>query len=179
MVTNLSLGSRRQLDAQGFQLNHRIGFDTQKIPLYTHKKLIGKQVGAVLTYFTLVSPHQLNEGEAAYLQRKAHQGIFPWKPGADCLRREMKDIELSKNQLTGAVTSKVTESRKGCPWCRETQESQGETEALIVPVENEPSTTVSGTSSPVTACDQCDYVGKGKTPGIQSRSVLAHKRANH
>ncbi len=106
--------NQRVLEAQGFGIAELTGFEDHSIPLYAHHSTGDKAPGDVVLRARVSNPDALDDGEASYLARKAFHGMFPWQPGAECMRREFVDVQISRKD------SSVTESPRvaGCRWCR-------------------------------------------------------------
>ena len=165
---------RDSLGRQGFAISSWIGFDTHMVPFYTHHDVADKKRGDVVFKARVGNPKTLNSGEATYFARKAAQGYFPWQPGADCLARTFRNIEIRKRPLGG--TERIESAPyKGCRWCRE--------QPVSIPVAQEPQPESSSLSpTPVTAAPALpsyDVLHCAKCPAVFIGETAVNERRNH
>lgn len=118
----LSSANMEQLEAQGFGISELTGFDDHSMPLFTHRPIGDKQPGDVVVRARIGNPDALDDGEATYLARKAFHGLFPWLPGAECVKRSFFDVTIP-NAVTAGGTGQPNRSEKafGCKWCRKSK----------------------------------------------------------
>ncbi len=120
----LTSDNRDRLEAQGFEIAELTGFEDHSLPLYAHRPLADKKAGDVVVRARVGNPKALDDGEAAYLARKAFHGLFPWLPGADCIKRTFFDVTVSATASNDNARIRRTEPAKGCKWCRENTKHQ-------------------------------------------------------
>ncbi len=106
------------LEAQGFEIAELAGFEHHTLPLYAHRPISDKKPGDVVLRARVGNPESLDDGEAAYLARKAFHGMFPWLPGAECIRRTFVDVTIGGNGLADSKEVEQSTRAKGCRWCR-------------------------------------------------------------
>lgn len=114
----LTLDNRERLEAQGFDIAELTGFDDHSVPLYAHRPMADKKPGDVVVRARVGNPDALGDGEAVYLARKAFHGLFPWLPGADCVKRTFFDLTISENAGSEGPRVQRSKSTNGCKWCR-------------------------------------------------------------
>ncbi len=114
----LSSGNRDLLEARGFEIAELTGFESNSLPLYTHRLLGDKKPGDVVLRARVGNPESLDDSEASYLARKAFHGMFPWMPGEDCVKRTFLDVTINRNGTAGDNQVQQSEPTKGCRWCR-------------------------------------------------------------
>ncbi len=110
----LTTDKQEILEAQGFEIAELTGFDRHSLPLYAHKPMADKKPGDVVLHARVGNPESLDDGEATYLARKAFHGMFPWLPGAECIKRTFVDV----NVPGGGDSIEQSVQAKGCRWCR-------------------------------------------------------------
>lgn len=116
----LTSGKQDMLEAQGFEIAELTGFDRHSIPLYAHHPLGDKKPGDVVLHVRVGNPESLDDGEANYLARKAFHGMFPWLPGAECIKRSF----VTMNVVGGSGSTEQSAKAKGCRWCRDGKQAQ-------------------------------------------------------
>lgn len=109
--------NREQLEARGFDIAEMTGFNDHWLPLYTHRQIADKQPGDVVVRARVGNPQSLDDGEASYLARKAFHGLFPWTPGAECMKRTFANIGPGTVSRDGAA--------RGCRWCQQREANRG------------------------------------------------------
>ena len=174
MVNVVSLPNQDRLASQGFAIHSGNWFTDQSVQLYTHRDLGHKAVGAVALSVHVDNPRALNDYESRQFARKAEFGMFPWKPGADCMAREF--TKVSRVPRPGGGFQVVRgEKVMGCKWCRVSNIGpQGAVTDKAVQVEPLPPATVTPPASAALKCGQCDFTTiKGEA------SLMAHFSHKH
>lgn len=183
MVMAVSQDNQNRLSGQGYDIDSGNWFTDQKINLYAHRELPHRKVGEVAVTFSVVNPRQLNEYEAEHLARKALFGMFPWKPGEECLSRTFQDKRRVSRPGGGFVIEKAGEAYKGCKWCRTStgsvratsntgpQAAVPETQGEVEPF---PPAPVTPPASDPLACGQCGFTTTKGEWVLKSHVTRAH-----
>ena len=177
-------GHAESLSRQGYATTGWVGFGVHDIPLYAHHPVSDKKVGDVVSTMRVGDPRTLNNAEAVHLSRQAAYGYFMFKPGADCLGRYFKNIELRKRP-GGGVEKIEGPPQKGCQWCRERQTNSPtppEPVAVAAPPRDAESTAVvpqapALPSYDVLHCRQCPEVFVGEQASLERRGHEASHRS--
>ena len=177
-------GHAESLSRQGYATTGWVGFGVHDIPLYAHHPVSDKKVGDVVSTMRVGDPRTLNNAEAVHLSRQAAYGYFMFKPGADCLGRDFKNIEL-RPRPGGGVEKIEHPPQKGCVWCREGQANSStppEPVAMSVPA-GSPPPVVSESQAPalpsydVLHCRSCPEVFVGDNASLERRGHEASHRS--
>lgn len=173
-----------QLERSGYGMEFR-GFNEARIDLYAHKSTNLFERGSVGLRPLVSNPKNLNAGETAFLERKAAMGLFPWKPGTECLSRTFRDVKVIRDAYSNTSRVETTASYKGCKWCREI-ELRGEVEEQEGVSGVEPSLQLPNDPTPpvtVIACSVCSYVppeanraGKSQTVKQRENALRLHNK---
>lgn len=170
-----------QLDRSGYGMEFR-GFNEARIDLYAHRDTNLYKRGSVGLRPLVSNPKRLNDGETALLQKKATHGLFPWKPGEECMARSFREVKFIRDPFTNTSRAETTESYKGCKWCRELRsqgdaEEQGSTNAAF---EVEPSlqqdTPIDPASPVATVSCPCGWIPSAET---RTGKPLSDKQRRH
>lgn len=190
MVSAVSLPNQDRLASQGFSIMSGNWFTDQTVQLYTHRNLGHKAVGAVALSVHVRNPKSLDDYESRQFARKAEFGMFPWKPGADCMAREFTPVSRVARPGGGFQVVRG-EKVMGCKWCRASTGSAGAASNLgpqgavtdkavqidpLPPAAVTPPASVPVHPEPVEGlkCGQCDFTTiKGEA------SLMAHFSHKH
>ena len=171
-------GHAESLSRQGYATTGWVGFGVHDIPLYAHHPVSDKKVGDVVSTMRVGDPRTLNNAEAVHLSRQAAYGYFMFKPGADCLGRDFKNIELRKRP-GGGVEKIEHPSQKGCAWCRarQTNPTPSESAAVATPPSAAMLQAPVLPSYDVLHCRQCPEVFVGEQASLERRGHEASHRS--
>ena len=171
-------GHAESLSRQGYATTGWVGFGVHDIPLYAHHPVSDKKVGDVVSTMRVGDPRTLNNAEAVHLSRQAAYGYFMFKPDADCLKRDFKNIEFRKRP-GGGVEKIEGPSQKGCAWCRARQTNPTPSESAVLATPPREIDTPQAPALPsydVLHCRSCPEVFVGESASTDRRMhEMRHK----